>query len=75
MGDVTNFKGMTKQPLPVERVLTNEDAMNLTEVVVLGWAPDGSFHFAGSEADLSRALMLLACAQRWITDQYDLQSS
>jgi len=75
MSDLIDFNGATKQQLPVERVLTNQDALNLTEVVVLGWAPDGSFHFAGSEADLSRALMLLACAQRWITDQYDLQSS
>lgn len=42
--------------------------MALDEVLVIGWTADGGFHFAGSDPDLSRALMLLACAQRWITD-------
>ena len=74
MSEPIGFTGSTKLPLPVERVLTNSQALDLTEVIVLGWTPGGSFHFAGSDPDMARAMMLLACAQRWITDQYDLHS-
>ena len=69
-GKVVPFTGITKLPLPVKVVLAA--GMELTEVVVLGWAPDGSFHYGASEPDMSRALMLFACAQRLITDQMDL---
>lgn len=63
---------ITKMPLPVERVLTNDEALALDEVLVIGWEADGSFYFGASDADTSRALMLLACAERWIIDQKDL---
>jgi len=73
MSETIEFTGITRHPLTVERVLRNDKASSLTEVVVLGWAPDGAFHFAASDADMSRALMLIACAERWITDQQDLR--
>lgn len=50
----------------------NPAALALDEVVVIGWTADRKLHFAGSEADMQGALMLLTLAQRWITDQYDL---
>lgn len=70
--NVAEFTGATKRPLPVDRVLTNPSAVALTEVIVLGWGAAGEFYFAASDADLARAMMLLSCAQRWVTDQYDL---
>lgn len=69
---VIHLNMMTKAPLPVATVLNNLVAAALSEVVVLGWQEDGSFYFAGSEADMRKAMMLVVLAQRWITDQYDL---
>lgn len=75
MADVIRFGGSTVLPIPVDRVLTSDEAMACEEVLVLGWRKDGSFYFAGSEADLRRALMLVTLGQRWITDQYDTQQT
>ncbi len=65
---VSTLHNVTKKPLPVERVLTNEDALALTEVLVVGWNPDGSLYLAASDADMARGLMLLARAQRELLD-------
>lgn len=69
MSKVVGFGGATKLPLPVERILTSETALALTEVIVLGWREDGTMHLALSEPALDRALMLLACAQKRIVDE------
>lgn len=69
MSNVTNFVGATKLQIPVERVLTSDTALALTEVLVVGWKEDGSLHFAMSDPDLSRALLLLACAQRLVVEE------
>jgi hypothetical protein len=61
----------TKLPLPVERVLTADTALSLTEVIVLGWREDGTMHLAMSHAGLDKALMLLACAQKKILEQVE----
>jgi hypothetical protein len=63
---VVNFTGSTILPIPVERILTNKDALALTEVIVLGWNEDGSIYLAMSDPGLDRALMLLAIAQQQI---------
>jgi hypothetical protein len=65
-GNVVTLGMLTKAELPVERVLTAETAMALTEVIVLGWREDGTMHLAMSDPGLDRALMLLALAQRRI---------
>ena len=66
MTNVISFGGITKNPLPVERVLMSDTAMTLTEVLVIGYNPDGTLHLAMSEPELERALMLLELASGYI---------
>lgn len=72
MGDVLRPGFNTTLPLTPERIL---DAAKdkLSEVIVLGWVKDdsgnGDFYFAASDADMSRALMLLLRAQRDISER------
>ncbi len=63
-GEVLTFSGITKQPLPVERILTSDSALALSEVVVIGWTDEGKLHIAMSDPDISRAVLLLAVAQQ-----------
>jgi hypothetical protein len=75
MSNVTNFVGATKLQLPVERVLTSDAALALTEVLVIGWTAEGKLHFAMSDPGLDRALMLLACAEQKIIDEVTPEAS
>jgi len=61
---VTEFTGVTRLDLPVERILGRAQEAGLTEVVVVGFDRDGDFYFAGSKADGGAALWLLALAQK-----------
>lgn len=65
---VVNLGVKTKLPIPVERILTSDTALALTEVLVVGWNEDGGLHFAMSDPGLDRALLLLECAKRQIID-------
>lgn len=72
MGEVIRPDFVTKLEIDPERVL--EAARNqLSEVIVLGWEKDesgrGAFYFAASDADASRALMLILRAQRDIAER------
>lgn len=49
MNNVTYLHAMTDQPLPVARVL--DGATDCTEVLVLGWTPEGDFYAASSTGD------------------------
>jgi hypothetical protein len=65
---------LTKLPLDPERILSGA-AGKLSEVVVLGWEKaedgNGAFYFAASDADLSRASMLLLRATKQVTDSME----
>lgn len=67
--NVMPFGGLTKQPLPVERVLSNRETFALFEVVVLGWHDNGEFHLGMSDPDMARALVLIEMARRTIVDE------
>lgn len=49
MDNVTYLHAMTDQPLPVARVL--DAAKGCTDVLVLGWTPEGDFYAAASTGD------------------------
>ena len=49
MDNVTYLHAMTDQPLPVARVL--DAAKGCTDVLVLGWTPEGDFYAASSTGD------------------------
>jgi hypothetical protein len=67
MNNVESFGGITKLPLPVDRVLAG--AANLNEVVVIGYHDDGSIHIAMSEPELDRVVMLLELAKAYVVQQ------
>jgi hypothetical protein len=70
--NVVKLDMLTKVDLAPDSVL-NAATDKLSEVLVLGWEKaedgDGEFYFAASDADLSRALMLLHRAQRDIMER------
>jgi hypothetical protein len=64
---------LTKLPLDPNRVL-EAATEQLSEVLVIGWTdgPDEpTFYFAASDADLSRASMLLLRALRHVTESME----
>lgn len=73
MGDVVRIKGLTTAvPLEPDLILASAKD-NLSDVLVLGWEKDdaghGEFYMASSDADLSRALMLILRAQKHIMER------
>jgi hypothetical protein len=64
---------LTKLPLDPDQVLKAAEE-RLSEVLVIGWtnaATDAAFYFAASDADLSRASMLLLRALRHVTESME----
>ena len=72
MAEIIRPSFSTTLPMEPETIL---DAAKdrLSEVVILGWektlTAQGEFYFAASDADMSRALMLLLRAQREIVER------
>jgi hypothetical protein len=65
---VARLHNLTKLELNPDMVLEAAKGQ-VNEVLVLGWEEaDGSFYFAASDADLSRASMLLLRALRHVTE-------
>jgi basic membrane lipoprotein Med (substrate-binding protein (PBP1-ABC) superfamily) len=61
--NVVEFSGVTRLPIPVERVIKKALKGKLTEVVVVGYNSDGHFYFASSEPDGPSVLWLLEMAR------------
>lgn len=72
MGDIIQGEFITKLDLQPDDILDAAKG-KLSEVLVLGWEKsdggNGDFYFAASDADLSRALMLLLRTQRDIQER------
>ena len=72
--NVVRFGGVTTLPLDPDRILEAAKGQ-LSEVVILGWekAEDGTgaFYMAASDADLSRASMLLLRGLKHVTESMD----
>lgn len=62
--NVIPFNGVTRLPIPVERVLQGAQDAGLTEVVVTGYREeDGAYYFASSEPDGPSCVWLLEKAK------------
>jgi hypothetical protein len=77
MGDVLSMPGVappadnvvdldviTSLPMPSEKLLTKALENGVTNVVILGYDPDGDFYFASSDADGGDVLWLLDIAKK-----------
>lgn len=60
-------RGETRLSLDPDKVLT-EAVGKCTQVIVIGWEPDGSFYFASSEADGPSVLWDLEFAKKRLLD-------
>lgn len=63
MGDVVIANIETRLPLPAERILDGARAADLTEILLLGWMPDGQFYAASTHNDIGGHLILLEKAK------------
>jgi hypothetical protein len=77
MGDVLSMPGVappadnvvdldviTSLPMPSDKLLTKALENGVTNVVILGYDPDGDFYFASSDADGGDVLWLLEIAKK-----------
>lgn len=64
MGDVVELNNITKLDLQPERVIRGALEKELTDVVIVGWDPDGEFYFSSSIAAGSETLWLLEIARK-----------
>ena len=63
MSDVIDFPGMTRNPIPVDKVLTGEALNACTDVLCLGWKEDGSLLIACSETSYRENIYMLELAK------------
>jgi hypothetical protein len=66
MGDIVLFTGMTKGPVEPERVLQGAIAADLGDVLVLGYAGDGSLYIGSSNGNIGSALLLMEEAKTYM---------
>jgi hypothetical protein len=62
------FTGQTTLDIPAERVLTEADKAKLTDVVIMGYTPDGEMYFASSLANGGDVLWLMEQAKKVLLD-------
>ncbi|WP_124263033.1 hypothetical protein [Methylobacterium sp. XJLW] len=67
-GNVEFLGGFSRVAVPAERVLHQAGLAGLTQVIVVGVAPDGTLYFAGSEAQAPDILWLLELAKRQLLE-------
>ena len=63
MSDVIDFPGMTRNPIPVDKVLSGEALNACTDVLCLGWKEDGSLLIACSEKSYRANIYMLEVAK------------
>jgi len=68
MGEVVELGNVTKLDIPPERILNKAFEAGLTEVIIIGYAKDGDFYFASSQADGGDVLWLLEMVKRKLID-------
>lgn len=70
MSNVTEFRGITTQPIDSDKVLDAAKGA-LTDVLVLGWSKDGKFYAASSNADLQAAIYLASKFVHKVHSEYE----
>lgn len=70
MGEVVILPGLTRLPIPVDRVLDGAKEFKLTQVLLLGYTPEGKLYAAASQPD---GLLELAARfqHKWLAGDYD----
>lgn len=61
----------TRLPLPAERILDGARDADLSEILLLGWMPDGQFYAAATHNDLGNHLILLEKAKAVLMQQLE----
>lgn len=68
MGEVVELGVVTSLPMPSEKLLRKALEGGVTNVVIIGYDPEGEFWFASSDADGGDVLWLLELAKRKLLD-------
>jgi hypothetical protein len=68
MGEVVELGVVTSLPVPSEKLLRKAIEGGVTNVVIIGYDPEGAFWFASSDADGGDVLWLLEMAKRKLLD-------
>lgn len=71
MGEVVQWRGITKLDLPPDRVLEGAAEAKLSGVVVLGYDADGNHFFSSSYADGGEVLWLLEKCKKRLLEMGD----
>lgn len=64
MGEVVELNLVTSIPVPSDKVLQKALDRGVTDVIVIGYTPEGGFYFASSDPDGGSVLWLLELAKR-----------
>ncbi len=64
MGEVVELPVVTTLPIPSQRLLRKAIDGGVTNVVIIGYDPEGEFWFASSDADGGDILWLLELAKK-----------
>lgn len=67
--NVIPFPGVTRLPIPAERVIEAALKAGIEDVLILGWLPDGGLYFASSMPDEPSALWLLEIGRNELINQ------
>ena len=63
MTNVVELDKPTRVHTPVNTILAKAAGLGLTDVVVMGWKPNGELYFASSDPDGANALWLIKKAE------------
>lgn len=64
MGEVVELDVQTSLPIPSEKLLQKAIDNGVTNVVIIGYDPDGKFYIASSDASCGDVLWLLEVAKK-----------
>lgn len=68
MGEVVELGVVTSLPVPSEKLLQKAIEGGVTNVVIIGYDPEGQFWFASSDADGGDVIWLLEMAKKKILE-------
>lgn len=68
MSNIINIGGLTKLPIPVQKVLQAALDLNLTSAIIIGYDQNGEEYFSSSEPDGAEILWLLERSKQRLID-------
>jgi hypothetical protein len=70
MGDVVELDVDTTLPIPSDRLLRAALEGDVSDVVILGYGPDGKLWFSSADPDPAQVLWLLELGKRFLLNNY-----